>query len=132
MAVSYTHLAEKFDHSRDSSLYVFAGKGIDDDLKRDSGSVTLTDKVAGYDEQSTKAYLRDTTKYVAIEGKDAEDLDVTTAVGGIKVKDGDVNRNSFIIATKSGSSYVAEYVILAGADMSSTVEDASTIVYRCV
>ena len=121
--------AEQFDHSRDSSLYVFAGKGIDDDLKRDSGSVTLTGSVSGYDTQSNKAYLRDTTKYVAIEGKDAEDLDVTTAVGGIKVKDTDVSRNSFIIATKSGSSYVAEYVILAGADMSSTVEDASTIVY---
>ncbi len=121
--------AEQFDHSRDSSLYVFAGKGIDDDLKRDSGSVTLTGSVSGYDRQSNKAYLRDTTKYVAIEGKDAEDLDVTTAVGGIKVKDTDVSRNSFIIATKSGSSYVAEYVILAGADMSSTVEDASTIVY---
>lgn len=54
---------------------------------------------------------------------------MTTAVGGIKVKDTDVTENSFIIATKSGSSYVAEYVILAGADMSSTVEDASTIVY---
>ena len=78
----------------------------------DGAKVTLD----GKDKANTgKIYLNDKTNYVKVEAN-GDDIDVKFVTGGTSVaKDG---TTAIAIATKSGSNYVASYVVLINNEFS--------------
>ena len=115
------YIAEKYDG--DGSYYIVS-KGnkattISDKLNKDDNKMTLDGaKVTldGKDKANTgKIYLNDKTNYVKVEDN-GDDIDVKFVTGGTSVaKDG---TTAIAIATKSGSNYVASYVVLINKEFS--------------
>ena len=94
-----------------------------DDVNSSSTSVGAT----GSD--FTKAYLEDTTKFILVDETAAPsaNIRVTTADGTARVKQG--VSSGLIIATKVGTSYVAERVIAVDDTITAGVTNIDNIVY---
>ena len=115
------YIAEKYDG--DGSYYIVSkdnkATAITDKLNKDDNKMTLDGaKVTldGKDKANTgKIYLNDKTNYVKVEAN-GDDIDVKFVTGGTSVaKDG---TTAIAIATKSGSNYVASYVVLINNEFS--------------
>lgn len=115
------YIAEKYDG--DGSYYIVSkdnkATAITDKLNKDDNKMTLDGaKVTldGKDKANTgKIYLNDKTNYVKVEAN-GDDIDVKFVTGGTSVaKDG---TTAIAIATKSGSNYVASYVVLINKEFS--------------
>lgn len=115
------YIAEKYDG--DGSYYIVSNNNkattISDKLNKDDNKMTLDNaKVTldGKDKANTgKIYLNDKTNYVKVEDN-GDDIDVKFVTGGTSVaKDG---TTAIAIATKSGSNYVASYVVLINKEFS--------------
>ena len=109
------YIAEKYDG--DGSYYIVSNNNkataISDKLNKDDNKMTLDGaKVTldGKEKANTgKIYLNDKTNYVKVEDN-GDDIDVKFVTGGTSVaQDG---TTAIAIATKSGSNYVASYVVL--------------------
>lgn len=115
------YIAEKYDG--DGSYYIVSNNNkattISDKLNKDDNKMTLDNaKVTldGKDKANTgKIYLNDKTNYVKVEDN-GDNIDVKFVTGGTSVaKDG---TTAIAIATKSGSNYVASYVVLINKEFS--------------
>ena len=115
------YIAEKYDG--DGSYYIVSkdnkATAITDKLNKDDNKMTLNGaKVTldGKEKANTgKIYLNDKTNYVKVEAN-GDDIDVKFVTGGTSVaKSG---TTAIAIVTKSGSNYVASYVVLINQEFS--------------
>lgn len=115
------YIAEKYDG--DGSYYIVSkdnkATDITDKLNKDDNKMTLNGaKVTldGKDKANTgKIYLNDKTNYVKVEDN-GDDIDVKFVTGGTSVAQ--AGTTAIAIATKSGSNYVASYVVLINQEFS--------------
>lgn len=115
------YIAEKYDG--DGSYYIVSNNNkataITDKLNKDDNKMTLKDaKVTldGKEKANTgKIYLNDKTNYVKVEAN-GDDIDVKFVTGGTSVAE--AGTTAIAIATKSGSNYVASYVVLINNEFS--------------
>ena len=115
------YIAEKYDG--DGSYYIVSNNNkatdITDKLNKDDNKMTLKDaKVTldGKEKANTgKIYLNDKTNYVKVEAN-GDDIDVKFVTGGTSVAQS--GTTAIAIATKSGSNYVASYVVLINQEFS--------------
>ena len=115
------YIAEKYDG--DGSYYIVSNNNkattISDKLNKDDNKMTLNDaKVTldGKDKANTgKIYLNDKTNYVKVEAN-GDDIDVKFVTGGTSVAQS--GTTAIAIVTKSGSNYVASYVVLINQEFS--------------
>ena len=115
------YIAEKYDG--DGSYYIVSkdnkATAITDKLNKDDNKMTLDGaKVTldGKDKANTgKIYLNDKTNYVKVEAN-GDDIDVKFVTGGTSVAQ--AGTTAIAIATKSGSNYVASYVVLINQEFS--------------
>lgn len=115
------YIAEKYDG--DGSYYIVSNNNkatdITDKLNKDDNKMTLKDaKVTldGKEKANTgKLYLNDKTNYVKVEDN-GDDIDVKFVTGGTSVAQ--AGTTAIAIATKSGSNYVASYVVLINEEFS--------------
>ena len=115
------YIAEKYDG--DGSYYIVSkdnkATAITDKLNKDDNKMTLDGaKVTldGKDKANTgKIYLNDKTNYVKVEDN-GDDIDVKFVTGGTSVAQ--AGTTAIAIATKSGSNYVASYVVLINKEFS--------------
>ena len=115
------YIAEKYDG--DGSYYIVSNNNkataISDKLNKDDNKMTLNGaKVTldGKDKANTgKIYLNDKTNYVKVEDN-GDDIDVKFVTGGTSVAQ--TGTTAIAIVTKSGSNYVASYVVLINQEFS--------------
>lgn len=115
------YIAEKYDG--DGSYYIVSkdnkATAITDKLNKDDNKMTLDGaKVTldGKDKANTgKIYLNDKTNYVKVEDN-GDDIDVKFVTGGTSVAQS--GTTAIAIVTKSGSNYVASYVVLINQEFS--------------
>lgn len=115
------YIAEKYDG--DGSYYIVSkdnkATAITDKLNKDDNKMTLDGaKVTldGKDKANTgKIYLNDKTNYVKVEAN-GDDIDVKFVTGGTSVAQ--AGTTAIAIVTKSGSNYVASYVVLINQEFS--------------
>ena len=115
------YIAEKYDG--DGSYYIVSNNNkattISDKLNKDDNKMTLKDaKVTldGKDKANTgKIYLNDKTNYVKVEDN-GDNIDVKFVTGGTSVAQS--GTTAIAIVTKSGSNYVASYVVLINQEFS--------------
>lgn len=115
------YIAEKYDG--DGSYYIVSNNNkattISDKLNKDDNKMTLKDaKVTldGKEKANTgKIYLNDKTNYVKVEAN-GDDIDVKFVTGGTSVAQ--AGTTAIAIVTKSGSNYVASYVVLINQEFS--------------
>lgn len=115
------YIAEKYDG--DGSYYIVSNNNkataISDKLNKDDNKMTLDGaKVTldGKEKANTgKIYLNDKTNYVKVEDN-GDDIDVKFVTGGTSVAQ--AGTTAIAIATKSGSNYVASYVVLINQEFS--------------
>lgn len=115
------YIAEKYDG--DGSYYIVSNNNkatdITDKLNKDDNKMTLKDaKVTldGKEKANTgKIYLNDKTNYVKVEAN-GDDIDVKFVTGGTSVAQS--GTTAIAIVTKSGSNYVASYVVLINQEFS--------------
>lgn len=115
------YIAEKYDG--DGSYYIVSNNNkattISDKLNKDDNKMTLSGaKVTldGKEKANTgKIYLNDKTNYVKVEAN-GDDIDVKFVTGGTSVAES--GTTAIAIVTKSGSNYVASYVVLINQEFS--------------